>query len=126
METCRFCHQVFPDQKAYDRHACPMGGGGAPTPRGIRHLLWVLVELAAASAGTWWFVTRGWAVDLLGVFEKVVDPGHVRIANGVAALLFAVVWWSCLRFRFWLKLVLVLLALAIWAATMPAVRAAFF
>jgi hypothetical protein len=126
MDVCRFCHQSFPDRNAFDRHACPMGGAAVKPPIGIQSILLTFAELAAVSLGTWLFVTRGWGEDLLGAFEKVVNPGHVRIANGVAALLFAVVWWSCLRFGFWVRGMLVLLALAVWAATLPAVRAAFF
>ena len=127
METCRLCKQSFPDRKALDRHPCPMAGESGPGRVGLRFVLAALVILAAVSAFTWLFVEKRWAEEILGIFGPEKDPTHVRIANGVAALVFAATWWRYLRVRgTWKKLALVLLALLAWAVSMPAVRAALF
>jgi hypothetical protein len=127
METCRLCKQPFPDRKALDRHPCPMAGESGPGRVGLRFILAALLILAGVSAGTWLFVTRQWAAAVLEVFDPAVNPTHVHIANGAASFVFAATWWRYLRIRgAWKKLALVLLALLIWAGSMPAVRAALF
>ena len=124
-ETCRLCKQSFPDWKALSRHACPMGGGAGPGRVGLRFVLFALLVLAAVSAFTWLFVTGQWSVYVLEIFDPKVNPAHIRIADGAAALLFVSVWWRYLRVQVaWKKLALVGLALGVWALSMPAVRAA--
>ncbi len=125
METCKLCKEAFPDRRALDRHACPMAGGGKGSGGvGLRYVLVSVLVLAAVSAFTWLFVENRWAETILGILGPETNPAHVRIANGAAALVFAVMWWRHLLVRSpWKKGVLVLLALLVWAMTMPSFRA---
>jgi hypothetical protein len=104
-----------------------MGGGIGRSRVGLRSVLVALLVLAAVSAFTWLFVTGQWSVYVLEIFDPKVNPVHIRIADGAAALLFVSVWWLHLRVKeAWKKLALVGLALGVWALSMPAIRAALF
>jgi hypothetical protein len=124
---CKLCKQYFPDRKELDRHPCPAAEGGGRPRSMIRSTLTTFALLAIVSVGTWSFIVNRWAVDFLEIVAKEAQPTHVHIANGVAVALFVASWWRYVRLESRLaKGAIVLLALLVWAGSMPAVRAAIF